>query len=320
MNICQVSLKGNIPIIKENLKNFNKLYKDNYFYIVCPKKDIKLFNKKIKNSKVFFIEEEGLIKFSKFKKISNSYLNKTIYYDEIQERLTWYYQQILKIAFLINFVEQKKENMIIWDADTILIDKILFFKKKYSNYCGTTSYFHKAYYRTNNYILGKLPKYFISSLTQFTSITPNEVNFLVNRLSKKKKRIKNTSEWLTHIIMKSISTVHSQYNGSMFSEYELIGESNLLYNFKKQELVSGLRDHLNGKLTNLQISILKYLGFKYIAYEHTHENKNSRKMLIKQQSWIVFLKLLIKKLSNNFFRGLKHHLNYAISLFKPTVG
>jgi len=89
MNICQVSLKGNIPIIKENLKNFNKLYKDNYFYIVCPKKDIKLFNKKIKNSKVFFIEEEGLIKFSKFKKISNSYLNKTIYYDEIQERLTW---------------------------------------------------------------------------------------------------------------------------------------------------------------------------------------------------------------------------------------
>jgi len=319
MNICQVSLKGNIPIIKENLKNFNKLYTDNYFYIVCPKKDKKFFSKKIKNNKVFFIEEESLIKFSKFKKISNNYLKKTIYYDKIQDRLTWYYQQILKIAFLINFAEQKKENIIIWDADTILIDKITFFKKKNSNYHGTTSYFHKAYYSTNSFILGKLPNYFISSLTQFTSITPNEINFLVKKLSNKKKRLKNTSEWITHIIMKSISTVHLQYNGSMFSEYELIGESNLLYNFKKQELVSGLRDHLNGKLTNLQISILKYLGFKYIAYEHTHENEKSKKMLTRQQTWIIFLKILIKKLSNNFFRGLKHHLNYAINLFKPTV-
>ena len=88
MNICQVSLKGNIPIIKENLKNFNKLYTDNYFYIVCPKKDKKFFSKKIKNNKVFFIEEESLIKFSKFKKISNNYLKKTIYYDKIQDKLS----------------------------------------------------------------------------------------------------------------------------------------------------------------------------------------------------------------------------------------
>ena len=319
MNICQVSLKGNIPIIKENLKNFNKLYNDNYFYIVCPKKEKIFFNKKIKSSRVFFIEEESLIKFSKFKKISNTYLKKTIYYNKIQNRLTWYYQQILKIAFLIDFVEKKKENLVIWDADTILIDRIVFFKERFSNYYGTTSYFHKAYYNTNNFILGKLPKYFISSLAQFISITPNEVNFLIKKISKRKKRLKNTSEWLTHIIMKSISTVHLRYNGSMFSEYELIGQSNLLYNFRKQKLVSGIRDHLNGRLTILQISILKYLGFKYIAYEHTHVNKNSKKMLTRQQTWVIFLKLLIKKLSNNFFRGLKHHLKYAISLFKPTI-
>jgi len=319
MNICQVSLKGNIPIIKENLKNFNKLYNDNYFYIVCPKKDKIFFNKKIKNSRVFFIEEENLIKFSKFKKISNTYLKKTIYYNKIQNRLTWYYQQILKIAFLIDFVEKKKENLVIWDADTILIDRIVFFKERFSNYYGTTSYFHKAYYNTNNFILGKLPKYFISSLAQFISITPNEVNFLIKKISKRKKRLKNTSEWLTHIIMKSISTVHLRYNGSMFSEYELIGQSNLLYNFRKQKLVSGIRDHLNGRLTILQISILKYLGFKYIAYEHTHANENSKKMLTRQQTWAIFLKLLIKKISNNFFRGLKHHLKYTINLFKPTI-
>ena len=125
---------------------------------------------------------------------------------------------------MIDFVEKKKENLVIWDADTILIDRIVFFKERFSNYYGTTSYFHKAYYNTNNFILGKLPKYFISSLAQFISITPNEVNFLIKKISKRKKRLKNTSEWLTHIIMKSISTVHLQYNGSMFSEYELIGQ------------------------------------------------------------------------------------------------
>ena len=153
MNICQVSLKGNIPIIKENLKNFNKLYNDNYFYIVCPKKEKIFFNKKIKSSRVFFIEEESLIKFSKFKKISNTYLKKTIYYNKIQNRLTWYYQQILKIAFLIDFVEKKKENLVIWDADTILIDRIVFFKERFSNYYGTTSYFHKAYYKYQKLVL-----------------------------------------------------------------------------------------------------------------------------------------------------------------------
>ncbi len=39
LNICQVSLKGNIPLIKENLDSFNKFYKNNRFFIICPKKE-----------------------------------------------------------------------------------------------------------------------------------------------------------------------------------------------------------------------------------------------------------------------------------------
>ena len=119
--------------------------------------------------------------------------------------------------------------------------------------------------------------------------------------------------------MQGITSVHSKYNGSLFSEYELIGQSNLLLNFHKQKLISGIRDHLNGKLSFLQIKILKYLGFKYIAYEHTHPNKNSKNMLYRKQDWLAFMRILIKKLSNNFFRGLKHHFKYTLSLLKPTV-
>ena len=142
---------------------------------------------------------------------------------------------------------------------------------------------------------------------------------MVKKLSKKKKKLGNTGIWLTHIIMQAITSVHSKYNGSLFSEYELIGQSNLSFNFCKQKLISGIRDHLNGKLSLFQIRILKYLGFKYIAYEHTHPNKNSKNMLSRKQTWLGFIRILVKKLSNNFFRGLKHHLKYIFNLFKETV-
>ena len=318
-NICQVSLKGNIPIILQNLNNFKKFYEVNNFYIVIPNKDKKFFEKKIKIKNVKLILENDLISFSRFKKISNKYLMKKKYYKEIQNRLSWYYQQILKISFLINFVEKKNEGMVIWDADTILINRLKFFNKKFSNYYGTTSYFHKAYYVTNKAILNKLPKYFISSLAQFISISPLEMKFLIKKLRKKKDRINNTGEWLMHIVMGSIAKSHHIYNGSLFSEYELIGQSNLMFKFKKQILVSGIRESLNGKLSRFQIKILKILGFKYIAYEHTHQNLNSQNMLNRNQTWTKFIFILLKKLSNNSYRGLKHHISFFLKLFKPTI-
>ena len=71
LNICQVSLAGNIPIILKNIANFENFYDKVFFYIVVPYKDIELFKKKIKNKNVKFYPESTLIKFSKFKKISN---------------------------------------------------------------------------------------------------------------------------------------------------------------------------------------------------------------------------------------------------------
>jgi len=320
LNICQVSLPGNIQIILENYNNFSNIYKNNYHYIISPKKDIKSFKKKLNFKNINIISEDSLIKFSKFKKISNKYLKNKKYYKIIQNRLKWYYQQILKISFVFNFSQETKENVIIWDADTVLIKKInFFFNNKYSYQYGTTSYFHRAYYDTNKTILGKLPNYFISSLAQFIPVTSYEVRYIMKKLGQKNNKRANTAEWLSEIIMKSVSLSHENYNGSMFSEYELIGQSKLLFNYRKQILISGIRDHLNGKLNSLQISILKILGFKYIAYEHTHPNTNSKNMLKRNQTWIKFLKILINKISNNSFRGLKHHLSYLIHLFKPTI-
>ena len=178
LNICQVSLAGNIPIIKQNIEKFNNFYNDVFFYIIVPNKDLNLFKKKIKNRNVEIISEDKIIKFKVFKEISNSFFKKSKYFKEIQHRLTWYYQQILKLTFIIDFVNRKNENVIIWDADTVIIKKIQFFNKKKSIKYGTTSYFHKAYYYTNKTILKELPKYYISSLSQFVNLSTLDQKFL----------------------------------------------------------------------------------------------------------------------------------------------
>ena len=173
LNICQVSLIGNIEIVKENLLNFNKFYQNNYHYIICPKNEKFIFKKKISNINCEIVDEDTIITFKRFKKIANKYLKKKNYFKEIQSRLSWYYQQVLKLSFVLNFINKKKKPIIIWDADTIILKKILFFEKNNSINYGTTSEFHKAYYKTNEVILKNLPKYFLSSLAQFISITPS---------------------------------------------------------------------------------------------------------------------------------------------------
>ena len=306
LNICQVSLLGNAKIIKENLLNFNKFYENNFHYIICPKKEKIYFKRKLKNNNCEIVDEDTIITFKKFKKIANKYLKKKSYFKEIQDRLSWYYQQVLKIAFVINFISKNKKPIIIWDADTIILKKISFFKKSNSINYGTTSEFHKAYYKTNEILLNDLPGYFISSLAQFISITPSEAKFLIKKLSRIKNKSRNTGDWITNVIFKSIISAHKNYNGSMFSEYELIGPSNLLKNNNKQKLISGIREHLNGQLSIFQKNILIYLGYSYVAYEHTHPNKNSLNMLRRNQTWPSFFKIIIKKTSNKFFRGIKH--------------
>ena len=74
MNICQVSLAGNIEIIKENLKKFEQYYKDINIYIVCPEKDLHEFKKQFNKKNIDIISEDKIIKFERFKKIANSYL------------------------------------------------------------------------------------------------------------------------------------------------------------------------------------------------------------------------------------------------------
>ena len=61
----------------------------------------------------------------------------------------------------------------------------------------------------------------------------------------------------------------------MFSEYELIGQSNNLFKKEKQKPILFLRFGLDGVLNKSQKFIAILLGYVHVTYEHSHPNKKS---------------------------------------------
>jgi hypothetical protein len=296
LNVCQVTLVRDLPIIKENIAEFNKYYSNLNFFIICPSKEIESFIK-IKEKNIKIINEESIISFENFKNNFLNNLKNTTYFQEIQSRLSWYYQQVLKISFIIDFVKNNNKRMIIWDSDTIILKKIDFFGRDFSIKYGTINEFFKAYYLTNKTIFGYLPNFFLSSLLQFVSLTSLENEFLTKNLDNfSKKNNLTTAEWISNLISLAISKTHKNYNGSMFSEYELIGMSNIFLTNNIQKIIPTLRNNLNGKFTELQKNIARTVGFYHVTYEHSYLNPNSSGMLLRKQSWSSYFKILVKNL------------------------
>ena len=71
--ICQVSLKGNIPIIIKNYQKLKLFYEDFNIFVICPKKDFKYFKKKLRYNEFTIINENQIISFHKFEKIFTDY-------------------------------------------------------------------------------------------------------------------------------------------------------------------------------------------------------------------------------------------------------
>ena len=204
LNICQVTLSGNIEIIKRNYLNFKQFYKNLQFFIICPNADLKKFKQELNLDNLQIYDEDEIIKFDRFKDIANPILKKTNYLEKIQDRLGWYYQQVLKLTFMYNFVKLNNQKLLIWDADTIILKKIKFFDNEKSLIYGTTSEFFKAYYATNKTILGEIPKYFISSVCQFCAVTPYDFKNLLSKLSKFDPSKKDIAEWFTCVILRQL--------------------------------------------------------------------------------------------------------------------
>lgn len=318
LNICQVSLSRDIPIILENYLSFKNYYNSFKIFVICPKSEIEEFEKKLGFKEFIIIDETSILSFKEFENIFKDLSIVSGYKNKFKERLGWYYQQILKLSFILDFVTSKKENIIIWDADTILLKKIHFFKEKYSIKYGTLFEFHKHYYKTNEGIIGNHPSYYISSLVQFIGLTEFEGNFLMQSIKKVNPIVskENTSYYLSRIILKNIFKHHKMYNGSLFSEYELIGISNYILKKEKQRPIFTLRFGLDGKLSNTQMSIARLFNIKHVTYEHSHINRDSQGMLERKQSWKQFIKVISKSFIKFSLRNLKHNFNFYFNSIK----
>lgn len=310
-----MSLARDIPIIIDNYINLNKFYSDFAIYVVCPQKEIKEFREKLNYKEFFFIAEEEIMSFQELELIFENLSNSINYKEQFKKRLRWYFQQILKICFVINFVKNNNKNIIIWDSDTIIIKKINFFEKNFSIKYGTFFEYHKAYYETNKSIFKKTPNYFISFLTQFSSLTKTECQFLLKTLNIFDIDYKELSVNISRLILKNIFETHKDYNGSLFSEYEFIGMSNYFLKRQRQKPILTLRMGLNGRLTSKQIKVAKILNFIHIAYEHSHRNINSQGMLKRKQSWCSFCKITIKSLIKFYLRYLRYFFYYYFYKF-----
>jgi len=317
INICQVSLARDISLVEDNYKNFLKFYKNLKFYIICPEKDVPLFQKNFNFKNCNIINEKEILSLSNFKNFFNELSNNLIYKDYFEQRLNWYYQQVLKISYIINFIEKNNEKIIIWDADTIILKKIEFFNKDKSNNYGTLFEFHRAYFSTVKRIFDILPSIFISSLTQFISISLKDNDILKKRLNNfMEKKSMNTSEWISKIVLKAVFDEHQIFNGSMFSEYELIGISKILNNDDKQKPLFTLRSGLDGKLSNFQKIFCKFFNIYHVTYEHSHPNKFSKGMLNRQQNNIRFFRIILSDAVKFYLRNLRYQFNYHIRYFK----
>ena len=314
INICQVSLKGNIPIIIENYKKFKSYYKDINIFIICPKNELKFFKRKIKFHDVFLISEEKLISLKNFKKLFISQSRNYKFRNLFKLRLSWYYQQILKLSFCFYFVRKFNKKVILWDADTIITKKIIFFNDKYSKSYGTFNEFHKSYFEINKRLLGKIPKYFISSIVQFMPLTPIECKTLLKKLRIKTLNINLIAKSLSITIFNKIFENNDNYNGSLFSEYELVGMSNLILKPKPQNVLATIRKGLSGCFNPVQLNILEYLNISNVTYEHTYKNKNSLGMLNRKIGWIMFFLIVIKTLAKFYYNTFRHNIFIILNL------
>ena len=313
MNLCTVTLGTDAEIVNDNLIQFNKIYKNVKLSIICPRRDKEIFINNLVCKNYEIITEEELISYDEFKIIFEKISDNLKYKEEFQKRLSWYYALILKFCFVHKFFEKDNDNLVIWEGDTVILKKIQFFENLESKLYAYVSYFHKLHFDTCEELLGKLPKFYGSFITQFGSITKDESIFLFNTLKLNGLNNKKFNSLFSEKVLKAVFKKHQKYDNAMFADYELIGINNLNKSFKKQIPIFFLRPALDGKLTIIQKSIAKLFGVKHVTYEHRHPNKRSKNMLSRNQTWIRFFKIIIFFYFQFKFEQAKFNLRYLFN-------
>lgn len=125
----------------------------------------------------------------------------------------WYFQQFLKLAFaLTNYA---KDYYLVWDADTIPLNKITFFDNN-ALLINPKKEFHEAYFRTIHNLFGLDKEVNYSFIAEHMMLRVDVVKEILNKLG---------SSWWQTILRKADVASERQ----CFSEFETIGTYSSYY-------------------------------------------------------------------------------------------
>ena len=203
--VCSVCTKKNIDVwLLSSFAIIKNIIADKYSVIV-PADDVKLF-RDLSPAQYDIIDEDKLLpglreRLAGHIKIKNYY------------RFGWYYQQLLKLAYLKTYGIDN--DVIIWDADTIPLKKITLFEGEIAYYYSSGEY-NENYFSQINNLLGHGKIVSESFIAQCLACRSEWINNFFDLLEIKSKN--NNDDWIS-LIIKSID--FNQESG--FSEYELLG-------------------------------------------------------------------------------------------------
>lgn len=303
-----VSLAENIPVLQLSIPEINKFYDNPSFTIICPIAALQEFQTAFESYiNVKIISETNYLTFDAFKEsVQDSLTPMGIETDSIA-RLGWYYQQALKITYLI---EQASKNdlIVMWDADTVPLKKIIFFNEQIPQLYGSKIEFHRPYFETLARIFEPLPTVFYAFTIQFFNCTSHDVSYLTTKLDSyyKKKPTETIGTWVAKIIVRSTIEAQSTLANSGFSEQELVGIAVMLNNNSLQRPLIYLRGGFNGFMTKRQTMFVRRMGFKHITYERITQHTG------KTQTWLALLSFVFKQL-------IYQRLFFKKKIFKLTI-
>ena len=296
LNFYAITLLNNKKTIEKCISNLSKLYGNKFnFAIVCPQESCASFQDVAQKPNLLILEEEKIISFSDFKNLAINICKKIASEgnEEIainENRLGWYYQQVLKLSCLLK--ESKNKKITIIEADTFLIKKLTFFNGDKSNLFSTHYEKNRPYLETMNTIYNlKIPyKSWESYTCQINSLTPYENKAIIKKLEEFIPKTKDMSlaEWITTIIITGIVKTHKKLDGYLFSEQDFIG---FFLRYKLGTIPKNilfLRSFVKYKITSRQEIIASLLGFSHITYE-SWLMKDKKKLM----PWINFIFILL---------------------------
>jgi hypothetical protein len=203
--IC-VSLKDCL-IVKKNIYHINRTIEYDNIYLIADKCNFGFFPKRFNQKyNITLIDEEQIIPHRDIlETISNQHFT-------CEYRFGWYYQQFLKMGFALS--QYAKDFYLIWDSDTIPLNKLSFMEKGKMVFTPKTEY-HKAYFTTIKALMEYNKEVDYSFIAEHMIIS---VPIMLELIQKIEKSTIPGTTWYTKIIN---ATPADEPNS--FSEFETYG-------------------------------------------------------------------------------------------------